>query len=187
MKHRETKVLINNASQQMQKPNHINGDNTGWKNYGRGRGINCGKQCSYCNKENHATNELYSKHGFPLWMKQQRNNYVVYVVERVEEVTKNKLPQDKYTNDQIVNLLSTEQVRKIVYILQFSNDKEKSNGESSIQTFEKGNESSVQTFEKGKVYTNYWILDTGVTYHVSCDNTLFLSHHEIKVNKNTIT
>jgi len=115
-------------------------------------------------------------------MKQQRNIYVANVVERVEEVAEKKSPQDKYTNDQIVNSLSTEQLRKIGDILQFSNEKEKSNGneKSSIQTFEKGNESSVQTYEKGKVCTNFWILDIGATDHVSCDLTLFLSHHEIK-------
>ncbi|XP_068498583.1 uncharacterized protein [Phaseolus vulgaris] len=178
----ETKVLINNASQQTQKPNYRNGGNTGWKNYGRGRGKNYGKQCSYYNKMNHTVDECYSKHGYPPWMKQQRNNYAANAVERVEEIVEKKSPQDKYTNDQIVNSLSTEQLRKIVDILQFSNDKEKSNGnvDPSVQTSEKGNESSVQSFEKGKVCTHFWILDTGATDHVSCDLTLFLSHHEIK-------
>jgi len=61
----ETKVLINNTSQQTQTSNYQNGGNTGWKNYERGRGKNYGKQCSYCNKMNHTSDECYSKHRYP--------------------------------------------------------------------------------------------------------------------------
>jgi len=34
---------------------------------GKGRLINCGKQCNYC----HLVDESYSKYGYPPWMKQR--------------------------------------------------------------------------------------------------------------------
>jgi len=91
-------------------------------------------------------------------------------MEMVEEVAEKKSPQDKYTNDQIVNSLSTEKLRKIVDILLFYNDKEKSNrnGESSIQTFEKGNNPLFKLMKKVKYAQTFgsWTLVPQTMFHV---------------------
>ena len=71
----DTKISINNANQQNQRTNNKTSNvGHGWRNYGRGKGKNYGKQCSFCNKMNHTANECYSKHGFPSWMKQRTNH-----------------------------------------------------------------------------------------------------------------
>ena len=78
----DTKLLLNSVNHQSQRTN--NKVNHGWRNQGKGRGKNYGKQCFFCNKMNHIADECYSKHGFPPWMK-QRTNYTANVVERNED------------------------------------------------------------------------------------------------------
>ena len=73
--------------------NIINNGNHEWHNYGRGRGNNCGKQCSFCNKINHMDDECYSKHGFPPWMKQKAS----YATNAFEKDEKNEAEKEKFT------------------------------------------------------------------------------------------
>lgn len=113
------------------------------------------------------------------WMKQQRNNYAANVVGRVEEVAKKKSPQDKYTNDQTVNLLSTKQLQKIVDIFQFSTTKKNQMVNPLFKLLRKVMNHLFKLMRKVKYAQNFG-LDTSATNHVSCDLTLFPSQHKIK-------
>jgi len=125
----ESKILINNTSQSNQPTsqfNHkyYNRNVGGWKGTGRGKRKNFGKQWSYY-KMNDTADECYSKHGHPPWIK-QRISHATNVVENLEDqINERSSPQDKSLNNQIVNALSTEQLQKIVDILQMNNDKGK--------------------------------------------------------------
>jgi len=118
-----TKVLINSANQQRTN-NKTNNGNHGWRNYGRGRGKNYGKQCSFCNKMNNTADECYSKHGFPPRIK-QRSVANAFEKDEENEAEKGKSTHEEALNEQIIKGLGTKQLQQLVDMIQSSKNKEK--------------------------------------------------------------
>jgi len=73
----ENKVLMNAADKGYRNQEQASwrgqrrGNGSRTQGRGKGRNPNQGKQCTYCHKMNHTTEECYSKHGYPPWYKQR--------------------------------------------------------------------------------------------------------------------
>ena len=150
-----------------------NGSNPAWRNYGRGRGKNYGKQCSFCNKMNHTADECYLKHGYPPWIK-QRTSYAANAMksEVISETEAEKNAHSDAHNDQILKNLDAEQLQQLVDMIQGCKGKQR------VVNNSVGN--SLKSNNTGKEGKNLQILDTRATDHVTCSISSFTSFYEIK-------
>jgi len=119
---------------------------------------------------NHVTDECYSKHGFPRWMKQKcRSNASVNQIENQSSLS--NLKEDRPINEEKqvvpVQSLTSHQVQQLLKILQ--------NPDKIGQINTLGETKSEHS--EGKFS---WILDTGVIDHVTCMRNIFTNFHKIK-------
>ncbi|XP_068498682.1 uncharacterized protein [Phaseolus vulgaris] len=119
----DTKIMFNSANQKINKSNNTS---QGGRSYGRGRGKNYGKQCSYCHKMNHTADECYSKHGFPPWMK-QKMNYTANALEKEGDLVSEteKQAHNETLNEQIFKAFGPEQLQQLINMIQDSKNKDK--------------------------------------------------------------
>jgi len=128
---------------------------------GQGRARNHRKQCTYYHKLN-TVEECYSKHGYLSWMK-QRNKYAINNLEAyvnnqsVTEENDLQYNQDKNNQNNVPIPFTNEQIQ-LQRVLKISKNK--------MNQINTACDSSVPQNEKGKNF-DFWILDTGVTNHVT--------------------
>jgi len=135
---------------------------------------NYGKQYSYCHKVNDTTDECYSKHGFPPWMK-QKMNYTANALEKEGDLVSEteKQAHNETLNEQIFKAFGPEQLQKLINMIQDSKNKDKVINNTIRDLF--AIKSNI-----GKRGMHSWIIDIGATDHVACSLSSFTSYYKIK-------
>ena len=167
----------------------INATNTGSgsRSYGRGRGPNSGKVCTFCGKTGHTVEVCYRKHGFPPNFKFKNQSAAHNVLaEETEEIVDSVSPPkvDSTTNSPLS--FTPEQYKSLLALLQHKNTQDSAQGTSvSVSQMSSSplNPSGIHHFVlncASPSFGNSWILDSGATDHVCNSPSWFTSHYPIK-------
>ena len=157
-----------------------NGNGRGsYNNHGRGAGRGRGqsfKVCSFCNKTGHTIDVCYKKHGYPPNYKKYSNINNCTSSENHIEDNANDHATVSEINPEFNFGFTPEQHKAILALLQKSNNQSTHNINQITSVNQTGTSCIVSNVSK----PNYWILDTGATYHVCYSLSEFQRYNRIK-------
>ena len=148
---------------------------------GKSKGYNerNGKTCIHCGKIDHTVDVCYKKHGFPPGYKFSNGKAIANNIVAVEGKAKDDQIQ-RHESQELVRF-SPEQYKALLALIQQPPSGNSAPTQSQVASISScsPNTTSGTLLSFEKVNSTSWILDSGVTDHVSSSLTNFHSYHQI--------
>jgi hypothetical protein len=169
----------------------------GYNNRGRGRsngggrGQNQNRQCTHCHRSNHTIDTCYLLHGYPPGYQNRSNKGAqsgssVNLAPTVGIEEQNKITHTPATSNSGFSF-TQDQYKSLLDLLQQNKQQASSAIHSANTTLTNSNTSSTNPFvlnvnsnsDFGK-HSNFWIIDTGATDHITNNGSILTNSHSIK-------